>query len=107
MSLTRMIVLFVAALAIMLAVVALRAETTRVHYLISELDRQEDALRQEQRHEALALERARNPAALLERIKQMRLAEPRAEPVARPGQPVPPPKPKPAPPKPGRAGRQG
>lgn len=76
MTLTRMIGLLVGALTLMLLVVVLRAETTRLHYEISELDRREDVLRQELRTEQLALQRAQNPALLLERVKQMRLAEP-------------------------------
>jgi hypothetical protein len=79
MTLTRMVGVFLGALAIMLAVVILRAETTRLHYVISEIDRREDALRQELRKEQLALERARNPAALLERVSRLRLAEPEGE----------------------------
>jgi hypothetical protein len=76
MTLTRMIGLLVGALTLMLLVVMLRAETTRLHYEISELDRREDVLRQELRTEQLVLQRAQNPALLLERVKQMRLAEP-------------------------------
>ncbi len=88
MTLTRMVGVFLGALAIMLAVVILRAETTRLHYLISELDRQEDSLRQELRTEKLALQRARNPAALLEKVSRLRLAEPQAE-APRPAAPPP------------------
>jgi len=75
MTLARMIVLFLGGLAILLAVVVLRAETTRLHYELSELDRRDDGLRQELRRELLALQRARNPATLLERVKDMRLGE--------------------------------
>ena len=76
MTLPRMIWLFVGALVVMLAIVVLRAETTRLHYEISKLDRREDVLRLEIRKERTALQRARNPAALLERVKQIQSAEP-------------------------------
>jgi hypothetical protein len=85
MTLTRMICLFAGTLAVMLAVVILRAETTRLHYVISDLDRQDDVLRQELRKEELALERARNPATLLERVNRLRLAEPESETRRTPG----------------------
>jgi hypothetical protein len=75
MTLKRMMLLFLGALAIMFPIVILRAETTRVHYEISALDRRDDVLRQELRREQLALQRARNPTALLERVKDMRLGE--------------------------------
>lgn len=84
MTLTRMIGLFAGALMVMLTVVVLRAETTRVHYEISLLDRRDDVLRQELRKEQVALQRARNPAALLERVKDMRLAPPKQTPPRAP-----------------------
>ena len=85
MTLRRMIALFVGALVVMLAVVVLRAETTRVHYEISKLDQRSDALRLELLWERSALQRARNPANLLERVKDMRLMETEGE--ARPPRP--------------------
>ena len=75
MTLRRMIALFLGALVIMLTVVVLRAETTRVHYEISQLDQRSDALRLELLRERSALQQARNPAALLERVKDMRLMD--------------------------------
>ena len=78
MSLTRMICLFLGALIIMLAVVILRAETTRLHHGISQLDRRDDVLRQKIRVEQIALHRERSPAELLERVRQM-AAQPNAD----------------------------
>jgi hypothetical protein len=80
MTLRRMILLFMGVLAVMVSAVVLRAEATRVHYEIAELDRRDDGLRQEVRKEQLALQRARNPATLLERVKDMKLEEPKATP---------------------------
>jgi len=74
MTLKRMIVMFAGALLVMLIVIVLRAETTRIHYEISDFDRRIDVLRQELRNERIALQRARNPAELLERVKSIRAA---------------------------------
>ncbi|MFH1746310.1 MAG: hypothetical protein ABIG44_04625 [Planctomycetota bacterium] len=82
MKLIRMICVLAGALVIMLVVVVLRAETTRLHYEISELDRWDDVLRQELRHEQLAWQRARDPAALWERVKLIQMSEPVDELVA-------------------------
>lgn len=89
MTLRRMIMLFVAALTVMLSIVVLRAETVRVQHEIAQLDRQEDVLRQELERERAALEQALQPAALLERIKQLRVSElePAPAPAARPARP--------------------
>jgi hypothetical protein len=76
MTLARIIALLSAALVVMLAVVVLRAEATRVHHEICELERREDELRPEVRREWLALQRARNPSALLERLKGMEVPVP-------------------------------
>jgi hypothetical protein len=76
MTLTRIIVLVVGVLAVMLAVVILRAETTRIHYQVSNLERRDDVLRQQLLRERLALQRARSPVALLNRVEEARLSEP-------------------------------
>jgi hypothetical protein len=76
MTLTRIIVVLVGALAIMMAVITLRSESTRQQFEISELERREDVLRQEFRREELALQRVRNPAELLERVQKIRLSGP-------------------------------
>jgi len=79
MSLTRVIVVLGIALATLLVVVSLRAETTRVHFQIAELERRLDVLSAQIRREGLALERARRPQALLERVRDARLSEPGAK----------------------------
>lgn len=71
MTLTRIVILLALALIVMLTVVVLRAETTRVHYEISALERRDAALRQQVRHEELCLHRARSPAALLRRLREI------------------------------------
>ena len=75
MSLTRVLALLFGGLLTMLAVVVLRAETTRVHYEITEIERRDDVCRQELRRERLALQRARNPTELLERVRRLRMME--------------------------------
>ncbi|MGD8453110.1 MAG: hypothetical protein PVJ57_14930 [Phycisphaerae bacterium] len=79
MTVRRMMILFAGALAVMATIVILRAETTRVHYEISELERRGDVLARKVKHEQLALQRALAPAALMERVKEIRLAEPPGE----------------------------
>jgi hypothetical protein len=72
MTLTRIIVVLVGALAIMMAVIILRSESTHQQYEISELERRADVLRQEFHRQQLALQRVRNPAELLERVQKIR-----------------------------------
>ncbi len=83
MTLTRIIALLVGALAVMLAIIILRSESTHLQYEVSDLERREDVLRQELRHEELALQRLRNPAELLDRVKKIRFAAPETKPPAR------------------------
>jgi len=71
MTLARMIVILLGALLLMLAVVVLRAETTRLHYQLSQIDQQADLLWQELREEELELQRLRNPAVLRARVAEM------------------------------------
>jgi hypothetical protein len=61
--------------AAMLAVVALRAEATRVHYELSQLDRRAAVLRQELREKELELARLRNPARIRAKLAQSRLEQ--------------------------------
>jgi len=75
MSLTRVLAVLLGGLLSMLAVVVLRAETTRIHYEITEIERRDDVCRQELRRERLALQRARNPTELLERVRRLRMME--------------------------------
>ena len=76
MTLTRIILLLVGALVIMLSVVILRAEATRIHHQIALLERQDEILRQQLRWEQAVLQRERRPTALLDRIKDVRPLEP-------------------------------
>ena len=73
MTLTRMVCILAGALAIMLAVVILRAERTRLDYDVSQLDRRADGLVQQLRAEELELARLKHPALIRARVAEMRL----------------------------------
>ena len=75
MSLKWLIPVLVAALVGMMAVVLLRAEVTRRHYELSQLDRQADVLRQELREKQLELARLRSPAVIRAKLAALRLRE--------------------------------
>ena len=70
-----MIVLLAMVLVAMMSVVLLRAETTRLHYELSQLDRRERILRQELAEKELELERLRNPALIRAKLAELRLGE--------------------------------
>jgi hypothetical protein len=70
MTLFRMIVILVGGLVLLLAVVILRAETTRLHYEISKCERSADGLRQQLVEKELELARLRNPARIRQRVEQ-------------------------------------
>lgn len=71
MTLFRTLVVLAIALAVLLGVVALRAETTRLQYLTSKLDQEaEQALEQLRQHE-LELARLRNPMIIRERARAL------------------------------------
>jgi len=73
-------------LAVLLAVVVLRAEAARLHYATAQLERRVEALVQELREKDLELARLRNPALIRARIEELRLGENRgAESSARLG----------------------
>jgi hypothetical protein len=57
----------------MMAVVILRAGTTRLHYDVSQLDQQAAVLRQEAREGSLELARLRNPAMIRAKLAELRL----------------------------------
>jgi hypothetical protein len=57
----------------MLVVVVLRAESTRLHNELSNLDHQASLLWQQLREEELELARLRNPALIRARAAEMRL----------------------------------
>ncbi len=75
MSLRRTVVILGAALVTLLAVVILRAETTRLHSELSRLDSRTAVLWQELREDELELARLRNPALIRAHVAQMRLQD--------------------------------
>jgi hypothetical protein len=75
MPLRALIVLLAMVLVAMMSVVLLRAETTRLHYELSQLDRRERILRQELAEKELELERLRNPALIRAKLAELRLGE--------------------------------
>jgi len=74
MPLRWLILVLVVVLVALLAVVLLRAETTRLHYELSQFDRRETVLRLELIEKELELERLRNPALIRAKLAELRLA---------------------------------
>lgn len=70
MTLFRIIVILAAGLVMMLFVVILRAETTRLHYEISQRERQAGEYRQQLREAQLELARLRNPMLIRKKVEQ-------------------------------------
>lgn len=87
MSLRRTVVILGVGLASLLTVVILRAETTRLHSELSQLDRRAVVLWQELRENELELARLRNPALIRARVAQMRLQDSPADRAAGDAQP--------------------
>lgn len=81
MTVWRTVVILAGALLVMLATVVLRAETTRVHYELSALESEAEALRQSLREEELCLARLKNPVLIRERVKSLRMPASWGEPV--------------------------
>jgi hypothetical protein len=78
MPLRSLILVLVLVLAALMSVVLLRAETTRLHYELSQLDQRAEVLRQELNEKQLELERLRNPALIRAKLAELRLGvEPR------------------------------
>jgi sensor domain CHASE-containing protein len=73
MPLRWLILVLVVVLVALLAVVVLRAETTRLHYELSQFDRREAVLRLELNEKELELERLRNPALIRAKLAELRL----------------------------------
>jgi hypothetical protein len=69
MTLFRTIVVMVGGLLLMLTVVILRAETTRLHYEVSQCERRADECRQRLREGELELARLRNPMVIRQKVK--------------------------------------
>ncbi len=87
MTVFRMTVVLAGGLVLLLAVVVLRAETTRLHYEVSRCERQAESLRQQLLEAELELARLKNPVRLRQRMQEAvsRLVEePAAESPARP-----------------------
>ena len=70
MTLLRVIVVLVGGLALVLLVVILRAETTRLHYAIARCERDADDIRQQVVEAELELARLRNPTRIRQRMEQ-------------------------------------
>ncbi len=68
MKLARMICILAAALATLLVVVVLRAESTRLHFELARLDRKASILWQQIREDEVELARLRNPARIRQRV---------------------------------------
>lgn len=75
MPLKWLIPVLATAITAMMAIVLLRAETTRLHYQLSQLDRRAAVLRQELREKELELARLRNPAVIRAKLAEFRLHE--------------------------------
>ncbi len=73
MTLTRMVCILAGALAIMLTVVILRAEATRLSYDVSRLELRERGLVQQIQADTDELNRLKNPALIRARVAEMRL----------------------------------
>lgn len=70
MSIFRMIVVFLTALAVMLAVVVLRSETARLHFEVSQRERAGERMLQELRDVELELARMRNPMLIRQQVRR-------------------------------------
>jgi hypothetical protein len=70
MTLLRVIVVLVGGLALLLLVVILRAETTRLHYAIARCERDADEIRQQLVEAELESARLRNPTRIRQRMEQ-------------------------------------
>ncbi len=73
MSLARVIVVLVSTLAVMLAVVILRTEATRMHRRTASLDERAVVLEQELREKELELSRRRSPTEIRSRVAELRV----------------------------------
>ena len=70
MTLPRVIVVLVGGLALLLLVVILRAETTRLHHAIARCERDADDIRQQVVEAELEMARLRNPTRIRQRMEQ-------------------------------------
>ena len=70
-----LILLLALVLVAMMTIVLLRAETTRLHYELSQLDSRAGVLHQELAEKELERERLRNPALIRAKLAELRLGE--------------------------------
>jgi hypothetical protein len=70
MTLFRMMVVLAGGLVLLLAVVIVRAETTRLHYEVARCERAADELQQQLVEAELELARLRNPTRIKQRMEQ-------------------------------------
>jgi predicted Holliday junction resolvase-like endonuclease len=70
MSLFRTIVVLVGGVVLMLVVVILRAETTRLHYQTAQREQRLEDLREQLRQAEMELARLRNPMLIRERARE-------------------------------------
>ena len=73
MSRLRLVIVLSTSLVVLLSVVILRAETTRINYEISLLDSRAESLRLELREKELELARFQDPARIRDRLAQNRM----------------------------------
>lgn len=75
MSIARLTLVLLSALLVMLTVVVLRSERTRLQFEVSKADREAEALRLEVRERELELARLSNPGVIRQRLLEMRLEQ--------------------------------
>lgn len=81
MSIRRLIAVLGLGLVSMLAMVALRAETTRLEYELSIVDRRAESLLLELREKRLELARLSNPARIRQKFEELTPTSPPEEPA--------------------------
>ena len=74
-SIARLTLVLLSALLVMLTVVVLRSERTRLQFEISETDRDAETLRLEVRERELELARLSNPGVIRQRLLEMRIEQ--------------------------------
>ncbi len=88
MTLFRIIFVLLGGLTLMLGVVILRADTTRLHYLTSQHDAHVQRLREQIQRAELELQRLKNPMLIRHRAGEMRLPPSDPPPPAGPRAPA-------------------
>lgn len=75
MTLTRILALLLGGFLVMMAMVILRAETTRIETELADLDREEFALRKSLQVEYIEMARWKTPDLIRRRLRELDLAE--------------------------------